>query len=84
MLKNPMFYLSEYLESNRDTYYAKLNDISTEGKWNEWIDFYLTAVNEQGRRNVKRVENILNLYEDVRIKIQFDITNARIYGFCVR
>jgi hypothetical protein len=35
MLKKPMFYLSEYLESNRDTYYARLNDISTEGKWNE-------------------------------------------------
>ena len=69
-LKRPMFYLSEYLESNRDTYYAKLNGISTEGKWDGWIDFYMEAVKEQGRRNTNRVENILELYEEVRIKIR--------------
>jgi Fic family protein len=74
-LKRPMFYLSEYLESNRDTYYSKLNCISTEGKWDEWIDFYLEAVREQGHQNAKRVENILKLYEDVRIKIR-DLTRS--------
>ena len=75
LLKRPMFYLSEYLESSRDTYYARLNAISTEGKWNDWIDFYLKAVKEQGQRNAMRVENILNLYEDMRIKIR-DLTRS--------
>jgi Fic family protein len=75
LLKRPMFYLSEYLESNRDTYYARLNGISTEGKWNEWVDFYLKAVREQGRRNAKRMEYILKLYEDVRIRIR-DLTRS--------
>ena len=74
-LKRPMFYLSEYLESNRDNYYAKLNDISTKGKWDDWINFYLKAVKEQGRKNAKRVENILKLYEEVRIKIR-DLTRS--------
>lgn len=69
-LKRPMFYLSEYLEINREIYYAKLNGISTEGKWNEWIDFYLEALKEQGKRNAKRVQSILYLYSDLRIKIR--------------
>jgi len=55
-----MFYLSEYLESNRDLYYSKLNDISANDKWNDWIEFYLKAIIEQGQRNVKRVQNILD------------------------
>jgi Fic family protein len=74
-LKRPMFYLSEYLESNREAYYTKLHSISTDGKWDEWIGFYLKAVKEQGRRNAKRVENILQLYEEVRIKIR-DLTRS--------
>jgi len=69
-LKRPVFYVSEYLENNRDLYYAKLNCISTEGQWDEWIDFFLRAVKDQGRRNAQRVESMLELYEDVRIIIR--------------
>lgn len=38
-LSQPMFYLSEYLESHRDEYYARLKAISAEGDWNGWIAF---------------------------------------------
>jgi len=74
-VKRPMFYLSEYLEANRDIYYAKLNGVSADGEWNEWIDFYLKAIKEQGRKNGKRVQNILDLYEELRIKIR-DMTRS--------
>ncbi len=44
VLSQPMFYLSEYLESHRDEYYARLKGISAEGDWNGWIAFFLQAV----------------------------------------
>jgi Fic family protein len=74
-LKRPMFFVSEYLESNRDMYYAKLNEISTKGLWDEWIDFFLRAVKDQGGRNAQRVENILKLYGEVRKEIR-DLTKS--------
>ena len=44
VLSQPMFYLSEYLESHRDEYYARLKGISAEGDWNGWIAFFLRAM----------------------------------------
>ena len=40
-LASPMFYLSEYLESQRDLYYARLRAISQDGDWTGWIAFFL-------------------------------------------
>ena len=39
-LTRPMFYLSEYLEENRDEYYTKLRGISLSADWNVWIEFF--------------------------------------------
>ncbi len=69
-LKRPMFYLGEYLESNRELYYTKLNGISANEEWNDWIEFYLKAIEEQGKTNVKRVQNILDLYNKMRVVIK--------------
>ena len=32
-LSQPMFYLSSYLEANREEYYVRLQDIPREGDW---------------------------------------------------
>ena len=42
-LSRPMFYLSAYLEANRDEYYAKLQNISKFNDWNGWLEFFLKA-----------------------------------------
>jgi Fic family protein len=39
-----MFYLSDYLESNRQEYYQRLNATSQEGDWTGWIKFFLKAI----------------------------------------
>ena len=69
-IKRPMFYLSEYLENNRDDYYLKLRGISSSANWNHWIEFYLLAVKSQGKKNADRVQRILGLYEDIRVRIR--------------
>lgn len=68
-LASPMFYLSEYLESNRDIYYERLRGISQNGDWNGWIDFFLDAIVAQARNNTDRVREILGLYERMKGRI---------------
>lgn len=66
MLATPMFYLSEYLEENRDLYYARLRSISQDGDWTGWIEFFLGAIIEQARTNTERVRTIHELYERMK------------------
>lgn len=69
-LSQPMFYLSEYLEKNRDEYYQRLKAISAERDWNGWIMFFLQGVNSQAEQNSKRVQKIRSLYEEMKLAIQ--------------
>jgi Fic family protein len=69
-LSQPMFYLSEYLESHRDEYYQRLRAISVEGDWNGWIVFFLHAIITQAGQNSIRVTAIQRLYEEMKLAIQ--------------
>lgn len=69
-LSQPMFYLSEYLESNREEYYQRLKAISAEEDWNGWLAFFLRAVAAQSAQNSARVTAIQSLYEEMKIAIQ--------------
>mgnify|MGYP003386147810 FL=1 len=75
-LSQPMFYLSEYLEANRDEYYQRLNAISADNDWNGWIAFFLKAITVQARQNSERVKAIMQLYDEMKVRIQ-DITHSQ-------
>lgn len=68
-LASPMFYLSDYLESHRDDYYARLQAISREGDWSGWIAFFLEAVRQQAQANGERVRAMMTLYETMKHRI---------------
>jgi Fic family protein len=76
ILTQPMFYISEYLENNRDTYYKSLNWISKNNDWESWIIYFLTAVKEQSEKNIQKVQKILELYETKKTKVR-DITHSQ-------
>ncbi len=69
VLASPTFYLSEYLEQHRNSYYARLLGISQQGEWNAWIEFFLTATIEQAKRNTEKVRQTLALYEQMKAEI---------------
>jgi Fic family protein len=75
-LSQPMFYLSSYLESNQDEYYARLQNISRQDDWNGWIAFFLEAVTAQAENNSAKVKAIMGLYEAMKSRIQ-DITHSQ-------
>lgn len=69
LLKSPVFYISEYLEANREIYYDRLKQISQDGNWNDWIIFFLTAIIEQSKTNTLKAKAILDLYEKMKIEV---------------
>jgi Fic family protein len=75
-LSRPMFYLSEYLETHRDDYYARLRAIGQGKDWNAWIAFFLEAFICQARDNTRRARGILRLYEEMKRSIA-DLTHSQ-------
>ncbi len=62
-----MFYISKYFEANRDEYNSRLKVLGDqENAWNDWIAFFLRAVDEQARENATTVRSILDLYNDLK------------------
>jgi Fic family protein len=63
----PHFYISEYLEENKDLYIDTMRNVSKHGNWESWCVFFLEAVEKQAIRNLAIAENISRLYEEMKI-----------------
>lgn len=64
LLQSPMFYLSEYLEGNRQEYYDRLLAVSRDDDWTGWCQFFLEAIQRQALANETKTRKILTLYEE--------------------
>lgn len=62
VLARPNFYISGFLEQNRDEYYQRLLDVSANDDWTGWCIFFLTAIRRQAEMNESRVRSILSMY----------------------
>jgi len=62
----PHFYISAYLEENKDQYIDTMRKVSEHGDWESWCIFFLRAIEEQAIRNLAISEDIRNLYEEMK------------------
>lgn len=69
IIQEPVFYLSDYLESNRSDYYNALKEITDSGSWTNWIRFFLNAIIVQAEKNISKTREIISLYETVKLEI---------------
>jgi Fic family protein len=69
VLGSPMFYLSEYLESHREEYYARLRGISQNNDWTGWLEFFLDGIVIQAKNNTERVRAMIGLYDVMKPRI---------------
>jgi Fic family protein len=63
----PHFYISAYLEENKDLYIDTMRNVSEQGDWESWCIFFLEAIEQQAIRNLIISENIRTLYEEMKI-----------------
>lgn len=61
LLTGPFINLSNYFLRSRQKYYDALMEVSSKGKYKEWIKFFLQAVNEQSKNALETLENVENL-----------------------
>ena len=77
ILSSPTFYLSEYLEENRDEYIGRLGELQRGGKaWNRWCHFFVSGMAVQAQWNTQRVQSVLKLYEKLKGRM-FAMTSSR-------
>lgn len=66
LLVRPTFYISAYLESNRQDYYQLLRALDGPKSWSSWISFFLEAITVQARENMEKASGIIGLYERLK------------------
>ncbi len=62
----PHFYISGYLEEEKDQYIDSMRRVSSSGDWTGWCEFFLEALKEQAIRNLYVAEKIRDLYEEMK------------------
>ncbi len=70
LLDHPFLYLSAFFERRRKDYYSLLLDVSRKGSWVAWIEFFLSAVEEQSRDVVWRTGELLALRKQYRSRFE--------------
>ncbi len=69
IISQPLFYISAFFDNYREDYEAKLKQVSTEGKIEAWLRFFLSGVKKQADDAVLRVEMMESLREKYRQKV---------------
>ncbi len=58
LLDSPILYLSGYIIRNKSDYYRLLQEVQTLNKWEEWIVYILTGIEETANETLKLVKRI--------------------------
>ncbi|AXI99342.1 Fic family protein [Cyclonatronum proteinivorum] len=76
IIHQPVFYMSQYLDSNRQLYYDALKEITDTGRWEGWIQFFLSGIIQQAEKNVKQTREIISLYDTMKT-VMVDKTHSQ-------
>jgi Fic family protein len=71
LLDSPILYLSKYIIRNKSAYYRLLQDVRTNGDWEDWILFILDGIEQTAEETLLLVKRI----NDVVEKTAEDIKN---------
>lgn len=62
----PHFYISRYFEDRKDEYLDRLRRVSSDGDWDGWCVFFLTAVEQQAIANLEAAQAIGDFYAEMK------------------
>jgi len=69
-LTEPLLYLSAFFEKHRKDYYERLLRVSQHGEWEEWIRFFLRAVEAQSKDAIARATKLNELRDDFGARVR--------------
>lgn len=80
LLPYPLLYLSAFFEKYRSEYYRHLLAVSNEGKWEEWLDYFLRGVREQAKDSCRIGKSLLEL----QARYRHGLENQRVSKVCYK
>lgn len=70
VLRQPLLYVSAYLERHREEYVDRLQKVRERGEYEEWVTFFLRAVASQARGAVETADALLELAATFRERLR--------------
>jgi Fic family protein len=70
ILKKPILYLSDFMETHRKLYYDNLMNAREKNDINQWFKFFLVGIIETAKKGISTFDNILQLQKQNDIRIQ--------------
>ena len=69
IINKPCFYISDYIEKNKEAYYDFLSRVRTNNDMISWVKFFLEATIETAKTARVKFENIIKLTNEMNNKI---------------
>jgi len=69
VLRRPLLYLSLYLKRNRGAYYEYLQQVRTDGAWEDWLRFFLSGVVDVAESTAETTRGLVEMIERDRARI---------------
>lgn len=76
-ITEPIFFLSYYFKRHRLAYFQNLFAITSDDRWDLWIQFFLKGVYEQGIRNFKKLKSLFLLYTKLHDQLTLQWTHQK-------
>ncbi|HEU5001387.1 MAG TPA: Fic family protein [Actinomycetota bacterium] len=83
LLARPVLYLSHYLRAHRSDYYDHLQRVRDDGRWEEWLTFFLTAVETVSGDAADTAHRVLTMREEARSLVTQHLGRAAVNGLRV-
>ena len=69
VLTTPALYISYFLKKNRVEYYDRMTEVRLKGNYEQWIRFFLLAINESAQDAIAAIDEITALQAENREKV---------------
>jgi len=70
ILKQPILYLSDFFERNKELYYSNLMNARLNNNITQWLKFFLVGIIETAEKGVETFDSILKLKTTTELEIQ--------------
>ena len=72
LLETPVLYLSRYIVRTKPSYYELLRQVPAEDRWEDWVVYMLTGVEETAREGIQSIGRIRELFFQMKRRIRGD------------
>ncbi|MFN6067463.1 MAG: Fic family protein, partial [Pseudanabaena sp.] len=73
LLGSPVLYLSRYINQYKTDYYRLLQEVRTEGNWEDWLLFMLEGIEQTSRQTIVLIQSIRDLMQQYKIKLRGEL-----------